>query len=89
MQIGINGAAGPDPRWHKSSHCAGKGNCVEIAWRRGAGGILIMVRDSKFPAREPLAFTPGEWAAFLEEVKAGEFDALASVATARLMNAEP
>ncbi len=37
-----------------------------------------MVRDSKFPGREPLAFTPGEWAAFLARVKAGEFDELAT-----------
>jgi hypothetical protein len=62
--------------WRKSSHS--HGNCVEIAWRRGAEDINVLVRDSKFPGREPLVFTPGEWAGFLERVKTGDFDALAS-----------
>ena len=64
--------------WRKSSHSGRSGNCVEIAWRLGAGSINIMVRDSKFPAREPLMFTPGEWAVFLDRVKGGEFDVLAA-----------
>jgi Domain of unknown function (DUF397) len=68
----------PELEWHKSSHCGSHHNCVEIAWRRGAGDIAILVRDSKFPGREPLTFTPGEWSAFLARVKAGEFDALAT-----------
>lgn len=72
----------PEPDWRKSSHCGSHHNCVEIAWRRGAGDIAIMVRDSKFPGREPLTFTPGEWSAFLARVKAGEFDALATPWTA-------
>ena len=61
--------------WRKSSHS--NGNCVEIAWRRGAVGINILVRDSKFPGREPLVFTPREWAVFLERVKSQDFDVLA------------
>ena len=69
------------PVWRKSSH-SGKGNCVEIAWHQGAGGISVLVRDSKFPGREPLVFTPGEWAVFLERVKTGDFDVLASPAAA-------
>ena len=68
----------PELEWRKSRHCGSHHNCVEIAWRRGAGDIAIMVRDSKFPGREPLAFTPGEWAAFLARVKGGEFDELAA-----------
>jgi Domain of unknown function (DUF397) len=64
------------PVWRKSSHS--HGNCVEIAWRQGAEDINVLVRDSKFPGREPLVFTPGEWAGFLERVKTGDFDALAS-----------
>jgi len=72
--------------WRKSSHSGSNGNCVEIAWRQGAGGINILVRDSKFPDQEPLMFSPGEWAAFLERVKTGDFDALASPAAIRLMN---
>jgi Domain of unknown function (DUF397) len=67
----------PESAWRKSSHCGSHHNCVEIAWRRGVGDIAILVRDSKFPGREPLMFTPGEWAAFLARVKSGEFDELA------------
>ena len=63
------------PVWRTSSHS--DGNCVEIAWRRGAVGINILVRDSKFPGREPLVFTPREWAVFLERVKSQDFDVLA------------
>jgi hypothetical protein len=63
------------PEWRKSSHSYG--NCVEIAWRRGAEGINILVRDSKFPGRDPLVFTPGEWAVFLNRVKDEDFDVLA------------
>jgi hypothetical protein len=63
------------PVWRKSSHS--NGNCVEIAWRRGAEGINIVVRDSKFPGRDPLVFTPAEWAVFLDRVKSEDFDVLA------------
>jgi hypothetical protein len=63
------------PVWRKSSHS--NGNCVEIAWRRGSEGINIVVRDSKFPGRDPLVFTPGEWAVFLDRVKSEDFDVLA------------
>ena len=63
------------PVWRKSSHS--NGNCVEIAWRRGAVGINILVRDSKFPSQEPLVFTPREWAVFLERVKSADLDVLA------------
>ena len=69
------------PAWRKSTHST-NGNCVEIAWRQGAEGINILVRDSKFPGREPLVFTPGEWAVFLERAKTGDFDVLAGPAAA-------
>jgi Domain of unknown function (DUF397) len=62
--------------WRRSRHCGDLGNCVEIAWRRGAEDVTIVVRDSKFPAREPLVFTPREWALFLGRVKNGDFDIL-------------
>ena len=68
---------GSVPVWRKSSHSGGD-KCVEIAWRRGAEDINVLVRDSKFPGRDPLVFTPGEWAAFLERAKTGDFDALAT-----------
>ncbi len=44
--------------------------CVEVAV--AAGGILV--RDSKDPAGPVLAFTGGEWDAFLAGVRDGEFD---------------
>ncbi|MEU6712454.1 DUF397 domain-containing protein [Nonomuraea sp. NPDC046802] len=58
--------------WIKSSSSGSNGgNCVEVAvlseGRRG-------VRDSKNPTGPALIFTPGEWNAFINGVKAGEFD---------------
>ncbi len=60
--------------WRKSSHSAYNGNCVEAA----AAGIHVLVRDSKHPGGLPLEFTPRQWHAFLDRVKAGELDALAA-----------
>lgn len=56
--------------WRKSSHSTANGHCVEV---RIADDGAVM-RDSKDPAGAVLTFTPGEWAAFTEGVKAGEFD---------------
>ncbi|GAA3444755.1 DUF397 domain-containing protein [Planomonospora venezuelensis] len=58
--------------WRKSSRSSSNGgDCVEVAQlsggRRG-------VRDSKNPNGPKLVFTPSEWDAFLNGVKAGEFD---------------
>lgn len=78
----------PAPVWRKSSHSGPSGNCVEVAWRQGAGGINVLVRDSKFPGQDALIFTPGEWAAFLERAKAGEFDSLAHSVFVRVMERE-
>jgi hypothetical protein len=79
---------GSPPVWRKSSH-SGDDNCVEIAWRRGAEDINVLVRDSKFPGRDPLVFTPGEWAAFLERAKTGDFDALATPVAGTPVTAGP
>ncbi|RCG32387.1 DUF397 domain-containing protein [Sphaerisporangium album] len=38
-----------------------------------AGGGLYLVRDSKNPGGPVLAFTPGDWAAFVRGIKQGEF----------------
>ena len=57
--------------WHRASRCA-NGECVEVASRDG----LILVRDSKDPAGEVLAYSNDEWTAFISSVKAGDFDIL-------------
>ncbi|WP_440064927.1 DUF397 domain-containing protein [Streptosporangium sp. OZ121] len=57
--------------WKKSSLSGGSGgNCVEVA---GNLPGAVAVRDSKNPAGPVLAFTPGEWRAFLTTVKSGRF----------------
>jgi Domain of unknown function (DUF397) len=61
----------PEHGWVKSSLSFSNGNCVEV---RALAGGQVQVRNSRFPDREPLAFTPGEWEAFLAGVRAGEFD---------------
>lgn len=58
--------------WRRSSFCDNSsGNCVEVAELRGA----FAVRDSKDPDGGVLVYTAGEWSAFRDAVKAGEFDA--------------
>lgn len=57
--------------WHKSSLSADTGNCVEVAHLPDGA---TAVRDSKHPDAAHLTFAPGEWVAFTEGVKAGEFD---------------
>lgn len=56
-------------RWQKATYC-GSNACVEVA-RTDYG---VMVRDSKEPDGDPLAFTAESWTAFLAGVKAGDFD---------------
>ena len=59
-------------RWRKSSFSGGQGgDCVEVAELPGGGRAL---RDSKDPEGPRLVFTVGEWAAFLDGAKNGEFD---------------
>ncbi|QIZ35602.1 DUF397 domain-containing protein [Saccharopolyspora sp. ASAGF58] len=58
--------------WRKSRRSGGTGGaCVEVARVVNAAGV----RDSKLGDASPiLPFTNRAWAAFLSDVKAGEFD---------------
>ena len=63
----------PNAVFRKSSASGqfdGNSNCVEVAFVTDAIGV----RDSKNRAQTPLQFTHSEWAAFIQGVKAGEFD---------------
>lgn len=58
--------------WHKSSFSNNNADeCVEVADLADGGRL---VRDSKNPTGPRLAFTAGEWDAFVKGVRAGEFD---------------
>ena len=58
--------------WRKSTFSGGNGgNCVEVA--RNLPGI-VAVRDSKDREGPALLFAPDEWCAFLDGVRAEEFD---------------
>ncbi len=48
------------------------GLCVEVAMKDGQ----VAVRDSKDKASVQLQFSAAEWAAFVDGVKNGEFDAV-------------
>ena len=56
--------------FRKSSFSPDAGSCVEVAMRDG----VIGVRDSKDRSAGVLVFSPREWRAFVNGVKAGEFD---------------
>ena len=70
--------------WRKSSFSNGNGgnNCVEIYTSPLDGAVVV--RDSKLcmwfenliadPQFDTLQFTRDEWVAFVQGVKAGEFD---------------
>ena len=57
---------------YKKAEASGpNGNCIEIAGAE-QGGVLL--RDSKNPDAAPFWFSPGEWTAFLDGARKGEFD---------------
>lgn len=59
-----------DGDFAKSSYCTyPPGGCAEIAMK----GDVVAMRDAKNPA-QVLLFTHAEWQAFVQGVKAGEFD---------------
>ncbi|MFC8449461.1 DUF397 domain-containing protein [Kitasatospora sp. NPDC057223] len=65
--------AGP---WVKSRVSAQNGQCVELA---GADAGQVAFRNSTDPQGPALLFTPGEFAAFLDGAKGGDFDHLLKV----------
>jgi hypothetical protein len=56
--------------WRKSSRSGSNGQCTEVM----DTGTDVLVRDSKNPTGPVLAFTRDEWGAFLDGVRAGEFN---------------
>ncbi|MDQ4093553.1 MAG: DUF397 domain-containing protein [Actinomycetota bacterium] len=57
--------------WRKSSRSGNSANCVETC--RLADG-LVAIRDSKNRSGSVLIFTPGEWEAFTQGIRDGEFE---------------
>lgn len=64
-----SGADKPNLTWRKSPFSDDE-NCVEVA-QTGDG---VLMRDSKSPDGPRLAFTVGEWEAFVAGIRAGHFD---------------
>jgi hypothetical protein len=58
--------------WLKAEASTHNGQCVEIASAPGK----IAMRDSKDPDGPILVYTPGEFKAFLDGARNGEFDGL-------------
>ena len=56
--------------WLKAQSSGANGQCVEIASTAGK----IAIRDSKDPDGPILVYTPGEFRAFLDGARNGEFD---------------
>ncbi|WP_433359247.1 DUF397 domain-containing protein [Streptosporangium sp. CA-115845] len=71
--------------WQKSSFGGNGQDCVEVALgdtsrtevEPGPDSALFLVRDSKDPEGPVLAFTPGEWDAFITGIKRGSLADLA------------
>ncbi len=59
-------------RWSKACASAGTGMCVEVAAHPGG----VAVRHSLTPQDGAILYTRGEFAAFLDGAKKGEFDHL-------------
>ncbi|MEU6745754.1 DUF397 domain-containing protein [Spirillospora sp. NPDC046719] len=67
----MSGHSSERARWRKSSYSTqDPAECVEV--RRATRGVLT--RDSSDPSGPTLKFMPGEWRAFLADVKHGVHD---------------
>ena len=67
------------PGWKKSCRCAGNGSCVEVRLPsepapESADPSLPVVGVRRTGEPGALHFSRGEWAAFIEGAKNGEFD---------------
>lgn len=58
-------------KWTKSTRSNTTGSCVEV---RPTEDGAVQVRNSRHPDGPVNTFTAAEWAAFVEGVRAGEFD---------------
>lgn len=56
--------------WRTATASIGNGACVEVSGPCACG---VAVRDSKDPDGPVLSFTPGEWGAFTDAIRAGKF----------------
>lgn len=63
-----------EPRWRISSYSASNGSCVAVADL----GEDVAIRNSNRPAAGTLTFPAAVMAAWVEGVKAGEYDDLGS-----------
>jgi hypothetical protein len=55
--------------WRKSSRCVG-GDCVEVSF----GQDEVALRDSKNIDAGILRLSGDDWAAFIDDIRAGRFD---------------
>lgn len=60
----------PGFEWRRPVRCDIDADAVEV----GFTDAVILVRNSAQPTEVPLVLTQDEWVAFLDGVKAGEFD---------------
>ncbi|MEU7753858.1 DUF397 domain-containing protein [Micromonospora sp. NPDC049171] len=60
-----------DNQWRTSTRSGGNGACVEARYM----DRTTQVRDSKDRQGPALAFGAGQWVAFVQGVKSGQFDA--------------
>ena len=59
-----------DATWFKATASNGSQGCVEVAHLER----WTVVRDSKDPGGPVHCYTPHEWACFLDDARAGEYD---------------